>query len=699
MDSQTSTKTHRSAEAILEHMPVAVAVYDTQDLRLLEANPLFLTVMERFLDPAWHQGCIIGSPLTEWAHPAVLPRLVTVLRAVAETGTTYRVGDFAFPTSDGNIIYWNWTVQRMDNHDGQGVRLLQTITEVTEHVLARQEAERAQASLRQTTDIIEAERQRLAVIETVARSVREATDTESIGRTAIEAISAAIHSLSVCIYTADPSQQALHLLHIRPTTGTKETFLSSIPYDNSPLVAQVHLRQDPIIIEDLQVAAASGVVGRTHPLVTRGVRGYICVPLWFKDHFEGTLAALFTYPLSSNGAEVQTLEGCATPIAAALAHARLLTEIEHKQARLRAVLDQLPEGVVIIEASDGCISYANAAAERIVGTPGRSMLGNSISKHARSPITYLDGRPIVDEDFSPLRALQGETRGNREAIVTRFDGSRVTILATTAPLRLESGVITGSVSVFQDITERKSLEQQKNDFLSMASHELRTPITSIQGFAEILQLFISSGQSLDSPRGIRAINTIVEQSQHLTHLIEEMLDLTRIEQAKLLFQLAPHDLLSILVQVIESQAVTTRQHDLQLMLDGLQTSDRLVGYFDEERIVQVLSNLISNAIKYSPGGGEIEIGLQHTREKPDEALIWVKDRGIGIPADALPHIFERFYRSGKLDRAMSGLGIGLYLVKEIVTRHGGRVWVESIEGVGSTFYVLLPLDNRQVFGS
>ncbi len=236
---------------------------------------------------------------------------------------------------------------------------------------------------------------------------------------------------------------------------------------------------------------------------------------------------------------------------------------------------------------------------------------------------------------------------------------------------------------------------QKNDFLSMASHELRTPITSIQGCAEVLQLLMARGQIVDSPHSIRAINTIVEQSQHLTRLIEEMLDLTRLEHAKLPFQLAPHDLLSILVKVIESQAVVTRQHDLRLALDGLQASDWVIGYFDEQRIVQVLSNLISNAIKYSPNGGEIEIGLQHTLEKPGEALIWVRDGGIGIPADALPHIFEQYYRSDKLDRAMNGLGIGLYLVKEIVTRHGGRVWVESSEGDGSTFYMLLPLDNHQ----
>jgi len=694
MDHQRGGSTSSLAHAILAHMPVAVAVYDPQELRLLEANRLFLMIMERFLDPVWHQGRIIGIPLTDWAPPAVMPGLLSKFRAVAETGLSYQVCDFAFPNASGSITYWNWTLQRMEAGDGQGFHLLQTISEVTAQVLARQEAERVQTSLRQETHLVEADRQRLAVIETLARSVCEAVDTESIGRTAIEAISAAIDPLSICIYTADPLQQILRLLHLRPRTGSKETFLTSIPYDNSPLVAHVHTRQDPILIEDLQVAAASGVVPNMHPLVIRGVRGYICVPLWFKDRFEGTLAALFTHPLSWRGTEVQTLAGCASHIAAALAHARLQWEIEQNQARLRAIFDQLPEGVFLVEVADGCISYANPAAASIIGVPLTVLLGAPLAPlHQAFSITDLDGRPIPSEQFITIRALHGETVNGKEEIIIMPDGRQMILLSSAAPLLTEQGEITGAVAIFQDITERKSLEQQKNHFLSLASHELRTPIAAIQGLAEILQQLSASGESLDTPRSIRAIKSIAGQSQRQVRLIEEMLDLSRLDQAQLQLHLAPHDLLKTLMQVIESQAVTTKEHNMRLVLEGLQGSEALIGCFDEERLVQVLSNLISNAIKYSPRGGEIEIGVQQTPEQPDEVLIWVRDHGMGIAADALSRIFERFYRSDQLGRGIAGLGIGLYLVKEFVTRHGGRVWAESSEGVGSTFYVRLPLSN------
>ena len=172
-----------------------------------------------------------------------------------------------------------------------------------------------------------------------------------------------------------------------------------------------------------------------------------------------------------------------------------------------------------------------------------------------------------------------------------------------------------------------------------------------------------------------------------------------VQSVQLTLDLASHDLVATLKHALESQATTTRQHHLQLVLDGLEPGSSLVGWFDRERIEQVLTNLLSNAIKYSPAGSRIELGLRPLIERshePGEALIWVKDQGIGIAASELLRIFERFHRASNLDRSISGLGIGLYLARELVERHGGRIWVESSEGQGSTFYVRLPLHKRSV---
>lgn len=696
MDCQTSTRTYHFADAILEHMPVAVAVYDAQELRLLEANPLFLTIMDLFLDPSWQQGRIIGHPLTDWAHPASIPRLVAIFRAVAETGTTYQVGEFAFPTSDGNTTYWNGTVERMRALDGHGIHLLQTVTNVTAHVLARQHAEQGQASLSQTNRAVEAERSRLEVVETVARSVRESLNTERVGRAALHAINLRFNPLGVAIYRADPVQQALHLLHACVASGDEQglTVLQQVPYESELLLAPAHKHRDPIIIENLQ-STALGMKAKNYPGATHDAQGFICVPLWFNNYFEGTLSALFSDPICADGPEVQTLVGCSTHIAAALAHAHLYTEVENERARLHAVLDQLPEGVFLTEASDGCISYANTAAASIMGVPLTMPIGVPLSPlHQAISLTDLDNQPIPPENFATTRALHGETISGREEIIIRPDGRKVILLSSAAPLCTEQGVITGAVTVFQDITERKSIEQHKNEFLSIASHELRTPITTIQGLAEILQMHVSQGKSLNSPRSLCAIAVIAEQSQQLTRLIEEMLDVSRIENARLLLDLAFHDLLSTMKHVIKIQSITMKQHQLSFVLEGLEPTNPFPAYFDENRIVQVLNNLISNASKYSPVGSKIEVGLRYQAETLT-ALMWVRDQGIGIATKDLPHIFERFHRASNFDRSISGLGIGLYLVNELVTRHGGRIWAESSEGVGSTFYVQLPLNQSQ----
>lgn len=701
MDSQTELKAHSYTDIMLERMPIGVALLDAQDLRLLAANGLF----QSFLEPQWQDGQAIGKPLTDWFSQAEATGIAPTFRMTAETSVALSIDEYTLFDAERGTTYWKATLDPVCDNDGHVTQLLLTANDITAQVLARQQAEQAHALLSQTHREVEAERKRLEVIETVARSVRDSLNMESVGKATIDAISSSFGTISVYIHTADPLQQALRLLHIRTAPGSEHlaTILQHVPYDSSLILARACKSREPIVVEDLQGAIASGKTAGNPALVpivfTFHAHGYICIPLWFGDHFEGTLGAIFRDSIRSDGTEVQTLVGCSMHIAAALAHARLHATLEHQHDRLRAVLDQLPEGILLVEASDGCTSYANPAAAHILGIPLASLVDAPLNHYPQTLAeTHLNGQLMLPWNFAVIHTLSGETVNGQEMTVTRPDGSKVVILSSTAPLRAKHSTITGAVIVFQDISARKSIEQQKNEFISIAGHELRTPITVIQGFADILQMQASQGQSLDSAFSLRAISRITEQSEHLTRLIDEMLDISRIEQTQLLLHLAPHDLLQTLTHVIESQATTSRQHQLRLHLEGLQPTDTLVCCFDEKRIEQILSNLLSNAIKYSPAGGEIEIGLRamssNTTAVPHEALIWVRDHGIGITASELSHIFERFYRSSTLDHTIDGLGIGLYLVKELVTRHDGHIWVESTEGVGSTFYVTLPLDQQ-----
>ncbi len=550
-----------------------------------------------------------------------------------------------------------------------------------------------------TTREVEADFHLLEVITAVANSVHEPLNAEHIGITTIEALFAHFHPLEACLHTADSIQQALHLLCFRVLSESECTFesLQYVPYNSSIFIAQAYLYHEAFVIEDMHAALTTGSIAKDDPLAASEGRSAVCVPLWFGDQFEGLLTVVFQESISAQDPEIRALERCGIHIASALAHARLHTAVENERTRLRVVLDQLPEGILITEAANGLISYANTSAEHLLGIPLADLIGTPLDRHLQAhPETDSKTQNIPPWNFVVVRALSEETVKTQETLVTRADGSFVVSLCSSAPLFSADDTLTGAVLVFQDITVQKSLEQHKNEFLSMTSHELRTPITAIQGLAELLQMNNTQNKHLDSSRSQRAFKQIVEQSQHLTKLIEEMLDLSRIEQARFTLKQAPTDVLDLLTNVVESQAATTRRHQIHLNIEGIEIANTFIANVDEERLIQVLNNLISNAIKYSPTGGQIEIGLRPMMEPnapqtPFEVLIWVKDQGIGIAPEEIPHIFKRFHRASTLDPSFSGLGIGLYLVKEIIASHSGRVWVESVEGGGSTFYVLLPV--------
>lgn len=701
MDSTISFKEHHLANAMLNHTPAGLAIFDAQELRLLEANTSYFGLMNSLCEkPSEECQHAPGISLCEYEQKERGQRLVASCRAVIATGTSYEAED-VYQIAGRDPSYWNWTLTPIFGEQRNVTHVLLTLNNVTAQVQARRQAEAEQAQLSQTNDVVEEERQRLEVVEAVARCVRETLDPVQIGQIAMDTISTNFDTITACIHAAHPEQRVFKLLcayNPYPVDANGFKTMEYIPYERLTLTKGVLTEHKPIVVEDLQEAAKTGLADKQSPLVRSGVRGYVCIPLWFGDQLEGTLVASFRVPVCHNGPEVRALLGMGTHIAAALAHARLHRTIEKERTRLRAILDQLPEGIMIAETASGAISYANPVAAQILGISHEEIIAIPLHRHSwlRDQVeTTIEGRPLPPWNFIAIRALCGETLTSKETMVIRPDGNRIVTLASSAPLYTEQGLMSGAIIVFQDVTAHKTLEQHKNEFFSIANHELRTPITVIQGFAEILQLKEKQEHNFDKLTQY-ALNNITDQSHHLARLIEEMLDISRIEQTQFMLHYAPCDLLSTLKHVIDSQSGAARQHQLQFCPEGLRDGEALPATLDEERMMQVFSNLINNAIKYSSPGSTIEIGLKQVPEQAQEVLIWVKDEGIGIAAEDIPHIFKRFHRARNVDRSHSGFGIGLYLVKEVVTRHRGRVWVDSQEGKGSTFYVALPLAPASV---
>ncbi len=370
-----------------------------------------------------------------------------------------------------------------------------------------------------------------------------------------------------------------------------------------------------------------------------------------------------------------------------------------EQERLLAVIDQLPEGVIIF-GEDGQAVAANRAAEGLWGhafIPVKHM-----AEYGQYRLENLDGSPRSPEETTAARVLRtGQPVMGEQAVIVQPDGKRITVLVNAAPLLDGDSTVIGAVIVFQDISEIKQLERLKDEILSIASHELKNPLTVIMGYSALLKRTPAVEQDA---RASRAAETIRQQTLRMRRLIERLLDLSRLDLGRMVLQIDSFDLAALLRAIAEEQQSMAPRHRIHTVLE--QNTCYIDG--DYTRLEQVLVNLVNNAIKYSPNGGDVELSLAVRQEVslPDAvagsdfpqnggpfALIQVHDSGIGIATEARHSLFTRFYRSKEAAYIASGQGLGLYISAEIVRMHGGVLCAESVPGKGSTFSVILPITS------
>jgi signal transduction histidine kinase len=250
------------------------------------------------------------------------------------------------------------------------------------------------------------------------------------------------------------------------------------------------------------------------------------------------------------------------------------------------------------------------------------------------------------------------------------------------PVLAPGGTVSMVVSILHDVTERIQAEQRKDTFISMTSHELKTPVTSLKGFSYVLKRHLSKREDTQALSYLERMNV---QFERLTRLINDLLDISRMQSDKLMLRVEPVDLDALIDETVETVQATTTTH--RLAVRG-KTGVRVMGDF--ERLGQVFINLLTNAIKYSPQAEKVVVhrGLE---AEGQQVVVRVQDFGIGIDPVHHKKIFERFYQvTDSKEKTYPGLGVGLYISSEIVARHQGRMWVESRKGQGATFVVTLP---------
>lgn len=350
-----------------------------------------------------------------------------------------------------------------------------------------------------------------------------------------------------------------------------------------------------------------------------------------------------------------------------------MKDAEKQSARLAAII-QSSDDAIISKTLDSVITSWNAAAERIFGYPGEEMIGETIYKLI--PEDRLDEEPQI-----LARLKSGERVQHFETKRQTKDGRLIDVSLTISPVKDPQGNIIGLSKIARDITEKKLDETRKSDFIGMVSHELKTPLTSLGAIIQVTNAKL--GTSEDSFL-VGAMQKANQQVKRMTAMINGFLNISRLESGKIHIEKQDFDMETLILDVIEEANLTTSTH----VINYDQRQPVLLNA-DRDKIGSVISNFISNAIKYSPKGKYIDVSCI---VKDGEVILSVKDDGMGIKPEDLDKIFDRYYRvETNHTRHISGFGIGLYLSSEIIERHGGKVWAESESGKGSTFYFSLPL--------
>ncbi len=451
--------------------------------------------------------------------------------------------------------------------------------------------------------------------------------------------------------------------------GIQPAFLKSL----EPWLAQIPDNEDPAKFE---VPEINRLLKELTYTVSLGFLTGVGLPLIDRQQVIGLTFIFRNYldVFSSNDRLV--LSSFANQAAVAVRNAQLYTQVRQEKQRADALLDSAGDGILIMS-PDHKIERANPAFGRMVGANPVDLQNQThediIRWNGKPQGLTLDSAEAGGWPLTPLAQLYVE------GDIKRGQQSPLPVGITYAPLISPEGTLLNIIATVRDITRFRQAEELKSTFISIISHELKTPIALIKGYVSTLRREDASWD----PQVVKdSLEVIEEEADHLAGLIEDMLDASRLQAGGFSLRRSDVSMVEIARHLAERFQTQTNRH--QIIVD--MPSDLPIIFGDENRLRQVLSNLISNAIKYSPGG-EIRITAQ---ERPDQIIIGVSDQGPGIATADIPHIFDRFYRAPDMSRQTKGTGLGLYLARAIIEAHGGSIWVDPKVKEGGKICFSLP---------
>jgi PAS domain S-box-containing protein len=431
------------------------------------------------------------------------------------------------------------------------------------------------------------------------------------------------------------------------------------------LSGDVFQSRAPVAVED---ASADERLAGADPLVAAGYSAYLGVPLFGPEGTPaGVLAVYARRPRTWRVEEIEALQALAGNTSAALANAELYSRVSLEKERSVAILANIADGIVAVD-RDGCIVLWNAAAEQTTGVPQEEAIG----------------RMMVQVLQRELESGDDAAHSGQRLVSILRGGDEVWLSLSEAVMRDPLGAVAGRIFAFRDISADRMVEQVKSDFVAAVSHELRTPLTSIYGFAETL---LRQDIPFAEEERRTFLGYIASESGRLTEIVDQLLNVARLDAGDLQVELGRIDVGSVVSEVVGTveQGDGVNGHRFEIDLPD----EPLAAEADPEKVRQVFNILVENALRYSPEGGTVTVGA---RRNADRVEVRVVDEGMGIPASEREWIFRKFYRAESAARdGAAGTGLGLFIAKELVNAMGGRIWVDSTEGEGSSFAFELPV--------
>ena len=535
-------------------------------------------------------------------------------------------------------------------------------------------------------------------LETLNEITRELTASLDLGRmlhrTLIE-VTTAITGEMGAVWLVDSESQAI----VPETTVNWEweagdETKARIPLTILPSEWQLGQADSPLVVKDLHAEPSQSWL---KDLPVPAARSLLVAPLIANGAFMGLLAVASTAPHAFTTTHVRLFSAVLSQIATAIGNAevyRLITQqaqelgqmLRHQQeesTKSQAILASIADGVVV-NSADGETILVNPAASRILDTPVAELIGQDYY----NLFSVLGGQSGAEAINAMEALLSASDSQVHKAFKTTLEMETQVIRAHLSPVLSPRGDFLGAVTILRDVTKEVEADRAKSDFVSTVSHELRTPMTSIKGYTDLIHAG-AVGPINDEQK--RFLGIIKDNTERLTALINDLLDISRVESGRVRFEPKLMQVTDVISEVIKVLAVPAENKGQTLTYEVSGRIPEIIG--DRDRINQVITNLVGNAIRYTPEDGQIEV-----RVYPVEGAVRVdvQDTGIGIAPDDLGHLFERFYRADHpLVMETTGTGLGLSITKMFVEMHGGRVWVESELGQGSTFTFILPIPVQE----